>query len=522
MAIEDNYYQHGSTAETGVNTNAHLVNAYLESTNSNTSKITDPFFSKYGVSKISDFNNNTTAFNKFIADNGGNADALKTSLQGKKTTPGSGVTAEMRANDPSAADALYQIADTGVSPNKQQINQATNGQPVAPQAPATAAPQQTSTAAGTPSILPPSMSLQPGMVGDNVKALQDYLVSQGLLQQADLAGGYGTYGTKTTAAVQALQNSLGVDNSSGPGYFGPKTIAALKAAGGGAAPGAAPTNPSGITTGGTAPAPSNNSADTSANSSAVATQVKMYQEASTALGLPTIKQQYEDYAKEQADLQDELDGKKEDNQNNPWLAQGVVDKLNSQLDSKYDTRLKTLSNLMTLTDSLYKQGQAQVENIVTKADADVAATNKLAQDQLDAAASLAKDNIVVIENGRQYLVSKSTGVKVADLGVDPNPPSKTGPTGTAAERQAAVIDQYSNAFSPGVKLAGGIPTLDSSGQITPEAWKSAISEAPSKGVTRALFITNFGPNILSPDGTVSPKYGLTPAEVKTLGATLRT
>lgn len=74
---------------------------------------------------------------------------------------------------------------------------------------------------------PPTVNLQPGDTGENVKALQDYLVSQGLMTQAQVDTGYGTYGPQTTAAVKALQEKLGVDNSSGVGYYGPKTITAV-------------------------------------------------------------------------------------------------------------------------------------------------------------------------------------------------------------------------------------------------------------------------------------------------------
>lgn len=74
----------------------------------------------------------------------------------------------------------------------------------------------------------PTQNLQPGMTGDAVKQLQDYLVSQGFMTQAQVNTGYGTYGPQTTAAVAKLQKALGVDNSSGPGYWGPKTISALQ------------------------------------------------------------------------------------------------------------------------------------------------------------------------------------------------------------------------------------------------------------------------------------------------------
>lgn len=79
----------------------------------------------------------------------------------------------------------------------------------------------------------PLVSLQPGATGDQVKQLQDYLVQQGFLTQAQEDTGYGTYGPQTTAAVQAWQSANGVDNSSGPGYWGPKSIAQYQVVSGG-------------------------------------------------------------------------------------------------------------------------------------------------------------------------------------------------------------------------------------------------------------------------------------------------
>lgn len=78
----------------------------------------------------------------------------------------------------------------------------------------------------------PNVELQPGSSNiAGVKQLQDYLVQKGFLTDAQKNTGYGTYGPQTTAAVLALQKSLGIDYSSGPGYFGPKTIAALSGSG---------------------------------------------------------------------------------------------------------------------------------------------------------------------------------------------------------------------------------------------------------------------------------------------------
>lgn len=90
---------------------------------------------------------------------------------------------------------------------------------------ATPAPSPTPTPSRTYS--PPTTNLQPGSSNTTaVKQLQDWLVSQGYMTQAQVNTGYGAYGPQTTAAVQKYQQDHGVDNSTGPGYWGPRTIAA--------------------------------------------------------------------------------------------------------------------------------------------------------------------------------------------------------------------------------------------------------------------------------------------------------
>ncbi len=80
----------------------------------------------------------------------------------------------------------------------------------------------------------PKQNLQPGQTGPAVSQLQQFLKSQGLLTDAQIASGPGIYGPQTTAAVKKWQQMNGVDNTSGPGYWGPKSIAV--ASGKGATP----------------------------------------------------------------------------------------------------------------------------------------------------------------------------------------------------------------------------------------------------------------------------------------------
>lgn len=99
------------------------------------------------------------------------------------------------------------------------------------------------------------------------------------------------------------------------------------------------------------------------------------------------------------------------------------------------------------------------------------------------------------------------------------------PVGTAADRQAAAITNFSTYAQPGATFAEKQPdgsvipgksVIDSSGYIVPTAFKQLIQQAPAAGLSRDQFLTEFG-HLLYTDpktGDVSPEYGLTPAEAK--------
>lgn len=113
------------------------------------------------------------------------------------------------------------IVDTGSGPKQVQSYNASTGQIVG---------KDGQVSSANAPVAPPTQfnPLQPGSADTTgVKALQDQLVKMGLMTQDQVNTGYGTYGPQTTAAVKKLQGQLGIDNSSGPGFFGPKTIEAL-------------------------------------------------------------------------------------------------------------------------------------------------------------------------------------------------------------------------------------------------------------------------------------------------------
>lgn len=374
-------------------------------------------------------------------------------------------------------------------------------------------------------VAPPLVSLQPGSPDKAaVTQLQNYLVANGYMTQQQMNTGPGIYGPQTQAAVLAMQKKLGIDYSSGPGYFGPKTMAAIQ--GGGPAAG---TNPSGITSsqpGADAQAQAQPEAavtDPYSGLDPIGKQVKMYTDAYKALGLADIKTQFEDTLEKQKDLEDELADKVLDINNDPWLSEGIRIKRIEKLEASYDSRLKAYTNLADLYDSLYKQGLGQVETIVSGANADIVATNNLVQKQNEAAAALAKDNVIQSVGGRELLINKRTGEVVADLGPVTRAASSGGggEKSTLEERTASALSAYASKFVPGAKLPSGIPVLDVEGFLTPEAFKAAIADAVSNGITRQKFLEQFGSYIVGADGKVSSRYGLTPAEMKLIGATVR-
>lgn len=115
-------------------------------------------------------------------------------------------------------------AAPNVNPNAAIQTPNTMGQ--APQTQQETAPTQSSPQQ-TPPTPPQIGNLSPGSSGEDVTKLQNYLVQTGFLSPDQIAGGQGTYGPQTTAAVASLQKKLGVQSPSGQGYFGPQTQAAL-------------------------------------------------------------------------------------------------------------------------------------------------------------------------------------------------------------------------------------------------------------------------------------------------------
>lgn len=354
---------------------------------------------------------------------------------GQTTVNGPATQADINAHLPQANVPGQTTQPTNTTPTSttpydaQTANQGPNAQANTPSGTDPNAPQN---AQNAPVGASTAQAVQGGYMGPSVV---DYLNSVGkpsdFATRAELAkqNGIANY-TGTAAQNTQLLNTLRTTNA--PLVTNPNT------------------NASGLTTGVNSSGAATQSstggaADAYAGLDPIQRQVKMYTDAATALGLPTIKQQYDKTVKDQQDLTNEMNDKIADIRNNPWLSQGIADKEVQKLQDKYATRLDTLTHLETLYDSMYKQGQAQVENVVSGAQADIKAANELAQKQLDAAAALAKDNVVVTIGNNEVLVNKSTGKQVAVLGPSAASVKPAGGSGTSnqtIDNERALFNQF--------------------------------------------------------------------------------
>lgn len=137
---------------------------------------------------------------------------------------------------------------------------------------------------------------------------------------------------------------------------------------------------------------------------------------------------------------------------------------------------------------------------------------------IDAAKAGAPNTVLTqIENAR----SQEEAIRIAAPYLEKAAAKSTSTTkGTVQERQADAISQYETAFNSGKTMSDGTPIVDANGFITPKAWKSAIADVSSVGLTRKAFIEAFGHLLFSEKGKISDSYGLTAQEIKTITGSL--
>lgn len=375
-----------------------------------------------------------------------------------KPTSSSAPTSMTINNTPNSISPLAQTPVNGTTPPVIQPStpfgsaaaqpDAVGGGPQAGQGPAQPGqpgaivhPAGTPPGAATPAVSTPDVILQPGSTGNDVKKLQDFLVAQGLMTQAQVSTGYGIYGPQTTAAVQALQQKLGVDNSSGPGFFGPKTIQALKTTGGVGTSGATGTGTAGAGTGAStaqtgSPVPPTTDNGKTPMQNVIDTYTEIYKQ----LGIGTVKDQFEKTLKDQEETTNKMNDEINVVNDDPWLSQGVRDARVTKIKSKYETKLNTLSNYAKLYDSLYQEGIQQVQFLAGQVQTDNNKAMELAQKKQEALDALSKDNQIITVNGRQVLVNKATGAKIADLGAAPSGSSSN----ITSDNERALLNQFNS------------------------------------------------------------------------------
>lgn len=151
------------------------------------------------------------------------------------------MTAETAANFvPSPQETAMGIVGTGQYAGMSAAEVDAQNTPTLPKAPVG------SLLGATVGVSAPTTQLKRGDTGAGVKQLQDWLVANKYMTQAQVDTGYGTFGPQTEKAVTAMQVALGVDNKTGPGVYGPRTIAKATAVGGGGTSGGDTTGGGGV------------------------------------------------------------------------------------------------------------------------------------------------------------------------------------------------------------------------------------------------------------------------------------
>lgn len=155
----------------------------------------------------------------------------------------------------------------------------------------------------------------------------------------------------------------------------------------------------------------------------------------------------------------------------------------------FQVQMNTLNYAQSLASTAFSNGQPSLATRIMALDSN---SPTYAQDVASAAKGI-------------YVAPKSSG---------------TG-GGTVEERKTNAISQLQSALTSGQPLKNGNIPIDQNGFVTPEAWNLFINAAPSEGLNRKDFITNFGYLVYKdPENGVPSSYKLTPAEQKLISGEL--
>ena len=132
--------------------------------------------------------------------------------------------------------------------------------------------------------------------------------------------------------------------------------------------------------------------------------IDTYTEVYKQLGLTDIKTAYEKTLKDQQDMTDKMNAEIADVNDDPWLSQGVRDARVKKIQTKYETKLNTLSNFAKLYDSEFQQGQEQAKFLVGQIETDTQKAVELAQKKQEALDALSNTPDI-----KEYQVAQGQG-----------------------------------------------------------------------------------------------------------------
>lgn len=289
--------------------------------------------------------------------------------------------------------------------------------------------QQGQQQTGQPGYVPnfPTTNLQPGMRGEGVQQLQQFLIDQGY---AIPDGATGFYGPQTKAAVTKWQQDHGVQAGQNFGFWGPKSISAAQSAYPVGAGDTGNSSAGGLT--GTDQAPGQEEDEFSMlariakekfgldlpdpNKSPISRFSEMYSQLYKDMGLDSVKTQMESINKEYADVQNELNDKIQDIRDNPWFSEGIRIKREESMNERYEGRLNNLTNKLKLYQSVYESGREDARFAAQQGLALYQDQQALAQDMffkaIDIAESRAKaagDGLKPTSEMQEYLFALEQG-----------------------------------------------------------------------------------------------------------------
>lgn len=198
--------------------------------------------------------------------------------------------------------------------------------------------------------------------------------------------------------------------------------------------------------------------------SPVQNAIDTYTQVHNSLGLSNIKAQYEGIMAQNTSLQNELSGKIEEINSNPWLSEALRSKKIISLQNSYTARFNALTNQEKLYQSLYQQGDQEAQFVTGKA---LEAANTAANDIKDAVtkaldiAGKQLDSKFSLSSGQtefQYDPSTKSYVPIASSGPK-TPTPKTGTTPSGTTSTGGTVKFTTTQMNKGAAVAG-VPTTD--------------------------------------------------------------